>query len=236
MLAAGTSAGFYNKYPVFLTEINSKPIIQHQINFLDGVDNPNIILVVNKEINTEFYVDKIVKKIDENIKIVNINSVTKGALFSSLMCADLLDLDKELIVMNCNEFIDINCKNFVDESKSFNRDVVIASHKSIHPRYTYLELDNENKIVEVSFNKPPTGIACTGLVWQKSARVFLEESEKAILKRVNFKDEFYFNLVLNQMILDNLKIYNYKLGENDYFPLKSEEHISALQYNFRNKK
>jgi NDP-sugar pyrophosphorylase family protein len=232
MLAAGISDEINNKYPIFLTEVKSKLIIQHQIDCLDLMDNLNIILVINKEINSKFHIDSIIQKINKNITIVNTKSITGGALFSSLLCADLLDIDKELLVMNCNEFININFKNFIYEIKNFNNDVVIATHKSIHPRYSYVELEHENRVVGLSINKPPTGVACTGLVWQKSARVFLEESEKAILKLTNFEEDFYFNLLLNQMILDNLKIHSYNLDANKYFPLKNKEHIAELQLNF----
>tara|TARA_B100001093_G_scaffold444032_1_gene446746 strand:+ start:7716 stop:8447 length:732 start_codon:yes stop_codon:yes gene_type:complete len=233
ILAAGNRINNNLNYPIYMTEINSTPLIHKQIEQMKALKKAKIIVAVDYEQDKKFHIEKIIKAIDPNIFVVSIYGSTKGALFSCLLCSDLLDLEEEMIVMSCNEYIQIDFNDFIKKSKDNNANAAIATFQSIHPRYSYINKDSEENIVQVTFNGPPTGIACSSLVWQKSAKKFIEECENAILKKIDFNEEFYFNEIINQFILSDQKIYDYGIKKGNYLPLKSKEQIAELQYYFR---
>ena len=84
LLAAGKDENFLSKYPIYLTEISSKTLLEHQINFLKQTKENDVILVINSKVSKEFYVKDIVTEISKDIQIVETNGETKGAMFSSL--------------------------------------------------------------------------------------------------------------------------------------------------------
>lgn len=235
LLAAGKDEKSHDDYPKFLTEIFSKTLLEHQLDFLLKLKNPNINLIVNQYDCHKFHLKEIVKKINESINVFEIRDQTKGALFSSLMCVDNLNFKDELLVMNCNEYVDLNLNDFIESCRDNKSDAQIVSFKSIHPRYSYLKEDKNGMIEEIYFNKPPSKDACTGLVWMKDTKNFFLNSEKLVLKKSNYPGAIYFNDILNEFILSGSIVKPYKIKSDHYFPLKSDEHLSNLQLNFREK-
>lgn len=230
LLAAGKDENFLSKYPIYLTEISSKTLLEHQINFLKQTKENDVILVINSKVSKEFYVKDIVTEISKDIQIVETNGETKGAMFSSLLASDLLNFKEELLVMNLNEYIDINLTNFIQTARKNKSDAEIVSFNSFHPRYSYIHKDEEDKIKQISFNESPSKTACSGLVWMKSTEEYFSNSVQLIKKQANFNKPLYFNEILNQFILNAKVVRNFHIGSTDYYPIKTEEHLSNLRF------
>ena len=79
------------------------------------------------------------------------------------------------------------------------------------------------------FNNVPGSKACTGLVWFRSAADFFSASCTAVLKKNGRDTNFYFNSVVNQMILNNKRICAHQIDSHDYYPLKSPSDIVSLR-------
>lgn len=228
MLAAGKSNILINKYPSILTEIGSKPFIYYQLDFLKKFDKLNIFIVINKKIEEQFYLSQIVKQIEPKATILTVNNFTKGALFSSLLCVDKINYEEDLLVLNCNEYLDIDSVSYIKDWNNRSADMGLITFQSVHPRYSYVKRDDFKEIMEIEFNRAPTKEACTGLIWIKNTMTFVDTCSKLILKSTNFEKEFYFNELVNQFILNGLKVIGDEIDPNKYFPLKSDEHLIKL--------
>ena len=100
----------------------SKTLLEYQLDFLLKLKNPNINLIVNQYDCHKFHLKEIVKKINKSIKVIEIRDQTKGALFSSLMCVDNLIFKDELLIMNCNEYVDLNLNDFIENCRDNKSD------------------------------------------------------------------------------------------------------------------
>ena len=71
---------------------------------------------------------------------------------------------------------------------------------------------------------------CSGLVWMKSTEEYFSNSVQLIKKQANFNKPLYFNEILNQFILNAKVVRNFHIGSTDYYPIKTEDHLSNLRF------
>ena len=228
ILAAGIQDTLETKYPTYLTEVNSKPFIEYQLKFLKPLKPKKILMPVVKMPNISIEPSNILKNISNIIEVIEIPKPTSGGLMSALMCSDHLNLNEELIVMNCNEYVNTDITELVEFGRSKKADATIAFFNSLHPRYANAKILSSNRIIEITFNNSNTNMACSGLIWFKSSREFIKNSCKFLEKMNFYKKPVYFQNVLNQMILDNFVVNGFEIKNEQYLPLKNVQDLLLI--------
>ena len=133
-----------------------------------------------------------------------------------------------VVKINGNEYIDRDINIMVEEFSSSNSDMSLVCFESIHPRYSHAVIENDT-VERVLFHNVEGSKACTGMVWFRDASMFFDSACKAILKKSGSETSFYFNEVVNQMILDDKTVTAVEIESKDYYPLKGSSDLINLQ-------
>jgi hypothetical protein len=90
--------------------------------------------------------------------------------------------------------------------------------RSIHPRFAYVRLDENQKVIEVANCRPVSQNACADFFYFRKAEFFLEAAQDMIKKDARSEGSFSMPLVFNQMLLRQLSIGVYPIHKDQYVP------------------
>lgn len=231
---AGKSSFFDDKNSPFskaLIEIEGKSMIQHVIENISTLNSDfDFVFVVNSEDCKKFHLHNILKILSKNSSIVKLEGETKGALCSILMAIEHLDLDDELIICNGDQIIDCNFNEVLTFFRENNSDVGVITFNSVHPRWSYVRLDNDNEsVIETAEKRPISQNAIAGFYYFKKGQYFIDGATKSIEKGAHVNDLYYIAPSINQLILKNKIIKAFKINTNKYHSFYSPQKIREYE-------
>jgi NDP-sugar pyrophosphorylase family protein len=226
---AGTSelfekAGFF--YPKPLIEINGTPMIQLVIERINAIKIPHQhIFILREEDVLKFHLDNTLKLLSPNCDIIKLKKDTKGALCSILMAVDKIDPNDSLLILNGDQIIDTDFGQIINYFNENQTQVGIVTFKSIHPRWSFAKIEN-NQVIQTAEKNPISDKAIAGYYYFKNADDFFNCAFECILKDVQLDGKFYISPVINEYILKNKKVLNYSIETNKYHSFYSPQMIN----------
>lgn len=215
-------------FPKPLIEFNGKTMIEHIIdNFSTIQKEKQFIFIVNSEDCKKYHLDNVLNILTHHTcKIIKLDNETKGAACSAMMAVEYIDNDTPLIISNADQLFDICLDEVINTFES--SDAGVITFESIHPRWSYVRLDSENKVTETAEKRPISRSAIAGFYFFKNGKDFITSASKIIKKDASINGLYYISPVLNEMVLEN-KIINIFQIENDkyhtfYTPQKIKEY------------
>ena len=216
-------------YPLCLSEINSEPLIQKIINQTNKILNSNLIVNFRDEDVNKFHLDNIVKLLNTNAIVFKIPGETQGAACTALFSISEINNSDNLLIINANEYINIDYASIIENFQKNNYDAGVVVFKSIHPRYSYVKLNESGLVVEASEKNPISNNATTGFYWFSKGSDFVDAAMSSIRKDARVNNLFYICPTFNEMILKNNKIGIYRIEEKLYHPIKSERQLENFE-------
>ena len=215
-----------DEYPLYLTEINEKLILEKQIEYCSKLNPSEIIFCVKAEDIKRFRVKDSIEQIVPNSVVIPINGQTKGAICSALLGIDYINNDEDLILMAVDDFIEDSGVDIVNSFKKENCDAGVVSFTSIHPRYSFVKTDENGQITEFSEKTAISKNALVSFYYFKKGSDFIECAMDVIRKDNPVNGSFYISQTLNEMILKQKKIGLYKIENDKFHPLKTEAQLA----------
>jgi NDP-sugar pyrophosphorylase family protein len=206
-------------FPACLTLFEDQFLIEKILDQISVFKDPNLILTVNLSDNKNYHIDASIKNINNSAKIVYVNDSVKGAACSALLAVDLMN-EEDLLILNSDEFVRYNFFDAIHFFKTSNFDAGVITFKSIHPKYSYVDINNLGFVIEAREKNPISLHATAGFYWFKSKKLFVESAEEMIFKSNDFKSNFYICPVFNELILKGLKIGSIEIDSKDFFDFK----------------
>lgn len=233
ILAAGSEQTLQsNGFPIYLTELDSIPLIQKLISLTDELDNSKLIVCFSKTECDRYHLENIVKLLKQNSLIVKIPSPTEGAACTALLCVGEVENDDELLIINGNELIDVDFKEVINEFRNRDLDAGVVVFRSVHPRYSYVKVNSDGYVVEASEKRPISENATTGFYWFKKGSFFVNAAKNMIKKDARVNGNFYICPSFNEMVLENYRIGVHKIDEKNYYPLKDLQQMTNFESKF----
>lgn len=232
MLLAGESKDMEYKGYNFsknVVEVEGKPLIEHVYNNFHSVENKNVIYVIKKSDVDKSHIDSVIKLMDSNAKIVVAEGVTEGALCSALLSINHINNDEELIIVNGDQIIDVDFENVVNHFRENNYDGGTIIFESIHPRWSYVKLDEDKCVIEAAEKRPISRYATAGFYYFRKGREFVDNAMETIRKDCSVNGKYFVCPVFNQMVLENKKIGTYSINRKKYYPLFTEQEIKEYE-------
>jgi len=223
--AAGRGSRFINSEftePKPLISWNNKNMIQHVIdNFSD--DDVNFFIIKRKEHSISFENDE--------VNIINIDYMTDGPATTAYLSKDLIDLEQELIITNCDQIIkDWDKSLFLSFARKY--DGVFGCFISNSNKNSYVKVDDNNLVTDVKEKIVISNIATNGLHYWKKAKYFFESYDKMKLNNDKTNSEFYVAPSYNYLIKDGYKIGIYMF--NQHFPVGTPDDLKKYLQNENN--
>jgi len=215
-------------FPKPLIEFGSRTMIELVIENLKTVSkNVNFIFVLSESECNKYHLDKTINIItNRNSTILKLKNETRGAACSCLLAIEYINNDIPLLIVNSDQIIDYNISQILDYFQSF--DAGVLTFESVHPRWSYVELDEQNHVIQASEKKPISKNAIAGFYYIHKGSMFVENAMKMIIKNDAVNELYYIAPVLNQLILSGLRIGNYQIDKSKfhtfYNPQKIDEY------------
>ena len=149
-------------YMLGLYEIERKTIFQYCYDFLNTIEGAEFIVVLRKQDIKKYHFDQIVKLLIPNVKIVAAEGDTKGSVCSCLLAIDNIDDDEPLVISSSNQLFLANANDVVKEFIEKNYDGGIVTFEDIHPKFSFVRLDENGLVIEAAEKRPISKNATAG--------------------------------------------------------------------------
>ncbi len=231
ILAAGASSYELHDgdYPLCMTEFNDMPLLEHLVRSCKPMPSPKFIFSLNQNDIRQWHLDNIVKLIDPSASLIQVPEKTSGAACTALLGISHIDNDDELLIISANQVVDADLKSITDEFRAKKYDAATIIFDSIHPRYSYVRLDEKNQVIEAAEKLPISRYATAGIYWYAKGSDFVWAAKSMISKDASVDGKFYICPTFNEMILKHATIGVFHIDHNKYFPLKTERQIQLFE-------
>jgi NDP-sugar pyrophosphorylase family protein len=230
VLMAGDSKAFASdiyKFPKFLLEVNGKPLIQHLVNSFSSLKESDFIFIVKKSESQKYHIDNVIKLLLPDSTILKVEGKTKGAACSALFAVDYIKNEEPLLITNGDQILDVNYVDFMEKSANYEASTIIFD--SVHPRWSYVKLDNKNEVIEASEKRPISNNATAGTYLYKKGKYFVDATTAMIRKDVNVDGLYYICPTFNEMILKNKIISTYKIKQSQYHQITNPQELKSYE-------
>jgi HAD superfamily hydrolase (TIGR01509 family) len=188
MAGAGSrfaQAGF--TFPKPLIEVKGKPMIQLVVENLGF--KAKYIYVVRKEHYEKYNLKHLLNLITPDCEIVQVDHLTEGAACTTLLAKEYINTEDSLIIANSDQFIEWNPTDFYYKMVETRADGGILTFKSVHPKWSFVRLDENENVVEVAEKRP---ISDNATCLHYNTSVLMSDGSKKLLgKLVNNRSEEY---------------------------------------------
>ncbi len=204
---AGAGKRFFDAGYVFpkpLIEVDNKPMIQWVIESLNL--NANYIFIIQKEHQEKFNIKSVLKILQPNCKIVELDHLTEGAACTTLLAKEFINNADPLIIANSDQYIHWNSSKALYDFNSKNLDGAILTFEAIHPKWSYAKCNDEGFVTEVAEKKVISKNATVGVYYWKHGSDYVKSAEEMIKKNIRVNNEFYVCPVYNEFLSKNKKV------------------------------
>lgn len=217
------------EYIKSLQEIERKTILQYVFESLESVRAEHFIVVVKREDVNKFHLDNIVRLLRPEAEVIVTEGETMGAACTCMLAVDKLNMDEPLLITGSDQVLTVPAKEIVDyfESKGWDGGTVIFN--DVHPRWSYVRLDDNEYVVEAAEKRPISQNATAGMYYFKSAKIFFECAQTMIMKNASVNGQFFVCPVFNEMILRQMKIGVYRIEKDQYYSFGHDSGIDAYK-------
>ena len=173
---------------------------------MDSVDTRdcNLIFLVRVDHVYNFSIDKILKqKFGDDITIIKLSKVTRGALETCTLAREHIDNDLPLIIYTPDVHFGpvFNPANIGNDSDGF-----LLTFTANSPDHSYSDYGEDGIVTNVVEKEVISKEANVGLYHFKTGKRFLKYADEMIQNEILVKNEFYIAPMYNLMIRDGLKI------------------------------
>lgn len=225
VLMAGSSKDFEERghiYPKYLLEINGQPIIQRVVESLKSLES-KMSFVIRKEDNDKAYIGSTLNILSPNCHICKVSDITRGAACSALFAIDSIDNEDELLIINGDQLIKKGIAEAVNVFRKKDEEGGVIIFRSVHPRWSYVALDDGGYVNETSEKRPISDMATAGCYYFKHGRDFVEAVFNTIRKDANYNGNYYICSTYNELILSRKKVGVYEIPKKDYVSFATQQ-------------
>lgn len=223
--AAETPAG---ETPIWIAEHGGEVLIEHLARRCAPL-GAQLVFAMRKSDVRRHHLDSIARLAAPDCAVVEIDGATQGAACTALLCIEHIDPDDELVVMNANELIDADLSRIASDFRGQGLDAGVTTFPSLHPRYSYVRLDDAGRVVQATEKHPISRSAIAGFFWFRRGSDFVDAAMDMIRKDAKVDDHFFISLTLNELILRQKAIGVFPIPAADYHPLKSSRQVSLYE-------
>lgn len=241
VLMAGHSDAFREAgyaYPKNLVEVHGLPLVQRVIESFGALAAPGsdarFIFAVPDEENARYHTGDVIRLLDKDAVVLPVPGHTAGAACTALLAIEHVNTNEPLLVANGDQIVSADLRAIMDGFRARRLDGGIVVFEAVHPRWSYVKVDEDGLVVETAEKRPISNLATAGLYYFARGADFVQAVMTMIKKDAHVGGQFYICPCYNEMILKQAKIGVHKVGRAAYFSLANprgvgefEEHLQA---------
>lgn len=218
-------------FPKPLIEIAGVPMIELVVRQLRAAfPAATFAFVIDQEDARAFSLEGTLRLIaGEDARIVERLGPTSGALCSCLLAVDVLTPGRPLLISNSDQILtgDLACD--VGAMAAEGADAGVLTFKSVHPRWSYVITDPAGVVQQAFEKRVVSDQAIAGLYHYRSASIFVEAAQRAMLNDAHVGGDFFISASLNEIILKNGFVVSRSIDPSDYHSFYAPSRINAFE-------
>lgn len=232
LLAAGGSeayaeAGYF--YPKNLIEVAGKPLVQHVIEHLGDVGRDHrLVVMVRADEDLRFHTGRVVRLVEPTAGVIGVET-TSGAACTALLAIEQIEEDEPLLLVNGDQVLLEDLSSIVREFAERQLDGGVVVFPGLHPRWSYVRVDDEGIVIEASEKRPISNLATAGAYWFARGRDFVECAMEMIRKDAHVGGSFYVCPTFNEMVLRNRRVGVFHTSRASYLSLHDPQALAAFE-------
>ncbi len=202
-----------------LDHIQDRSILSWSLSHIEQYHEPKryFIISTDKYIQ-ENYIDKVISlHTNSEIKIINLNGNTMGMPCAVLMGMDKYNLDEPFLVTSADQYIDTDLNYHIDFFKNMKAAGGTIGFKSVHPKWSYAEVNEKNYITRVIEKVPISQNALTSSYYFSTGHLMTDSIKRNIIRRDLVNNRYYLAPSLNELIINNYKVAFSPIPTKNYF-------------------
>lgn len=232
--ATGTSPHFSSEdyaYPRPLIDVAGKPMMQWVIeNFKSLGHDTRFCFIVDQEEAVKYSYERIFDLTTEGrSEVIMLKGATSGAVCTCLWAIDTVDPEMPLVIANSDQFIDVNLSGVIKQFEAQEADAGVITFESIHPRWSYVTLDDDGVVNRTSEKEVISNQAIAGFYYFRQAKLFFEAACAALEHGVTVNGNYYTSSALNEVILRGGKVVRHAIDAGQYHSFYSPKMIEHFE-------
>ena len=189
--------------PKPLINIHGKPMIEHVISSFRIKDDDKLIIIYNKPLN-QYDLDKIIKTKFTDAILIEMTKQTEGAVETLLFGLNWILLhnsnllERKTIIVDCDTIYNMDIVG-LSRAQADNT-VFYFKDEGLEPIYSYIQIDDVNRVVDVQEKNKISSNANTGCYLFKSSLVLKQYCEIIIKNNIRHNGEYYMSCILKEIL------------------------------------
>ena len=217
--------------PLIINTVKDRPIVAWSLSHIDPIPMEKRYFVISTEkyLNT-YHIDKILPLFTDNeINFVGLKHDTQGMPCSILMAMDIINENEPVLVTSADQYINTDLHAHLKYFENNNCDAGCIGFQSVHSKWSYAEINNDNMIERVVEKVPISKNALTSSYYFSSARIMNEAIMANILRGEKTNGKFYLSSCFNELVIKDKKIAYSKIDAEDYFNFYSKKKVNEFE-------
>jgi dTDP-glucose pyrophosphorylase len=234
LVLLGGKSNFFNtpeyQFPKSLIEIKGKPMIELVIDNLNKIKTKKkFIFVANDDECVKYHLDNTLDLLtDHQSAIEKLRGETRGAACSALMAVKHISTH-ELIICNSDQIIDVDFNLVLADFRKRKLEAGVICFESVHPKWSYVNLDRDDNIIETAEKKPISKNAIAGWYYFKNGMDFVKSAMKSVKKDASVNGAYFIAPSLNELVLEDRKLGVYRISASSYHSFYSPQKIKEYE-------
>jgi NDP-sugar pyrophosphorylase family protein len=227
-----SKAGYCDPKP--LIPVLGKPMIELVIENLRPSKKHRFIFICQAEHLKNYPLRTLLIEKAPGCKIIAVSEVTEGAACTVLLVKELIDNHDQLMIANCDQYIQMDIDKYLAVLESEKADGLIMTMKAYDDKWSFVKFNMKKDITLVLEKEVISDEATVGIYNFKHGSDFVKAAELMISLGLRVNNEFYVAPVYNQMIKCGKKIRFYNIGKvgEDMYGLGTPEELNCFLQDF----
>lgn len=217
-------------YPKNLVEIDGQSLAEHVLRQLTPLaSRGRIICLVRDDENRRFHTADVVRLICPSATVLAVAGLESGAACTALLAIEHLVRDEPLLVFNGDQIISRDLSAVVAEFEERGLDGGTIVFSAIHPRWSYVRLDDDGYVVEAAEKRPISTLATAGAYWYRRAGDFLDAVMDMIRKDARVDGRFFICPAYNELVLRQKRIGVVEIARSEYHSFATPQGVREYE-------
>jgi hypothetical protein len=219
--------GFHLPKP--LIKVLNKEIIFHVLDNLFVNDQDRVFIIYFQDLDN-FHFSNIIKSKYQQITLIPIHYQTSGAvetLYYGLSKIASITDNKKCVLLDCDTFYTQDILSIVRNAKPETNLVFYTKKYGESPIYSYIDLNSDNKIIDIKEKEKISSNANTGCYVFNDIDKLNAGCKYVLDNKITFRGEPYTSCVIGQMIHSD-DFFGYELNEHQVFSLGTPNEVKQF--------
>lgn len=227
---AGEGERFKEEYgvPKPLIPVLGEPMITLAFRTLN-IPHEIAIFIIRENHDVDNKLTIAIQHIAPDAKIIRISEKTDGPCSTAELAVPFLDLQKPLVIANCDQVMRWDGHRFLRHCTLENYDGALVTYHETTPKNSYARLNENGEVVEVREKTVISNVSLNGIHYWKKAQDFVVASKEMKENNDRTNGEFYIAPSYNYLINRKKTIGIYHIPNEQHWAIGTPEDLERYK-------